>query len=126
MNSAEALIRGASPTVYVTDLGKSVTFYTETLGLKLMYQAPGEFAMIDAGDGTSIGLHPQGDKGPKPGPGASIQIGLGVCRPIQEVVDTLQARGVKFRGPVVNDDPVKIASFGDPDGNDLYLCEFQH
>ena len=84
MNSVEALIRGASPTVYVSDLGKSVTFYTETLGLKLMYQAPGEFAMIDAGDGTSIGLHPQGDKGPKPGPGASIQIGLGVCRPIHD------------------------------------------
>ncbi len=126
MNSVEALIRGASPTVYVTDLEKSVTFYTETLGLKLMYQAPGEFAMIDAGDGTSIGLHPQGDKSPKPGPGGSIQIGLGVCRPIQEVVDKLKTQGVKFRGPVVNDDPVKFASFGDPDGNDLYLCEFQH
>jgi catechol 2,3-dioxygenase-like lactoylglutathione lyase family enzyme len=126
MKSDEALIRGASPTVYVSDLETSVTFYTETLGLKLMYQAPGEFAMIDAGDGTSIGLHPRSDRSPEPGPGASIQIGLGVCRPIQEVVDTLQARGVKFRGPVVNDAPVKIAPFGDPDGNDLYLCEFQH
>ena len=122
----DALIRGASPTVYVSDLQEAVEFYTEKLGLRLMYQAPGEFAMIDAGDGTSIGLHPRGTRGPKPGGGGSIQIGLGVCRPIEEVVETLRERGVKFRGPIVNDDPVKLAPFGDLDDNDLYLCEFQH
>lgn len=42
----------------------------------------------------------------------------------------LQQKGVSFReekgGPVVDDGPVKLAFFSDPDGNDLYLCEVVH
>ena len=31
--------------------------------------------------------------------------------------------GVAFRGPVIDDVQVRVAFFGDPDGNDLYLIE---
>ncbi len=126
MNSTQPMIKGASPTVYVTNLDTAVEFYTTSLGLKLMYKAPGQFAMIDAGEGSTIGLHPAGEHSPKPGTRGSIQLGLSVTQPIEDVIETLRSRGVAFRGPLLNDEPVKIAFFEDPDGNDLYLCEYQH
>lgn len=37
----------------------------------------------------------------------------------------LKKRGVVFESDVVDDDPVKLAFFGDPDDNELYLCEYK-
>lgn len=119
----DAIVNGALPTVFVSDMDRAVRFYTETLGMSLLHQAGQEFAMIDAGGGMQIGLHPATAKAPTPGTHGSISIGLNVTRPIEEVVAALKQRGVTFHGPVVDDDPVKLAFFGDPDGNDLYLCE---
>ncbi len=56
-----------------------------------------------------------------------IQVGLNVCKPLAQVVETLQSRGVRFqqhgKGPIVDDGAVKLAFFSDPDGTALYLCE---
>ena len=120
------LIDGASPTIFVSDMDRAVRFYTETLGLKIQYRAGNDFCMIDAGGGTTLGLHPPGRHTPAPGSSGGIQVGLNVTRPIDEVVATLRERGVIFHGPVINDDSVKLAFFGDPDGNALYLCELIH
>jgi hypothetical protein len=30
---------------------------------------------------------------------------------------------VQFHGPIKDDSAVRLAFFGDPDGNDLYLCQ---
>jgi catechol 2,3-dioxygenase-like lactoylglutathione lyase family enzyme len=119
-------IEGGSPTVFITDMGRAVRFYTETLGLKVAYRAGDHFCMIDAGGGLMIGLHPPGKHSPAPGTSGSIQIGLNVAQPIQQVVHTLTERGVNFHGPVIADSAVKLAFFNDPDGNDLYLCEVMH
>jgi catechol 2,3-dioxygenase-like lactoylglutathione lyase family enzyme len=119
----EALVNGGLPTVFVTDLDRAVRFYTVTLGMGLLHQAGQEFAMINAGGGMQIGLHPATAKAPKPGTHGSISIGLNVTRPIEQVVAALQQRGVSFEGPIVDDGAVKLAFFGDPDGNALYLCE---
>ena len=54
----------------------------------------------------------------KPGTHGAIQVGLSVDQPLEEVVQDLQARGVVFRGPIVDDVQVRLAFFGDPDGND--------
>lgn len=116
------MISGGNATVFVNDLENAVEFYGGTLGLNVTMHAPGHFAMIDAGGGFLIGLHPAG-KGPTPGAKGGMQVGLTVTRPIQEVVDALKARGVSFSTPVIDDGPVKLAFFEDPDGNDLYLCE---
>ena len=123
-SQTQSAIQGAMPTIYVSDLNRAVAFYTETLGLKLLQQAGDHFAMIDAGRGSCLGLHPTGPKSPKAGRSGSISVGLNVAQPIEEVLKALEAKGVVFRGPIVNDGPVKLASFGDPDGNDLYLCEY--
>ena len=126
---SKALIRGSSPTVFVSDLEKAVQFYTKTLGLSLQFQAGEHFAIIDTGSGT-IGLHPPGDNVAAPGTRGCIQIGLDVAQPIDEVVEQLRARGVAFQeheGRVVVNDggAVKLAFFHDQDGTELYLCEVQ-
>jgi len=125
---ATSLIEGASPTVFITDMNRAVRFYTETLGLTLLYRAGDHFAMIDAGGGCHIGLHPPGRRTPTPGAPGGIQIGLTPTRSIEEVVRELEHRGVRFRTDeqgrtVIDDSAVKLAFFADPDGNVLYLCE---
>ncbi len=122
----DVMINGGSPTIYVSDLDRSVRFYTDTLGLSLQYRAGDEFAMIDAGGGMMVGLHPASAQSPPPGTHGSIQVGFTVTGPIEQVVDALRERGVSFRGPIKDDDPVKLAYFDDPDGNDLYLCQVAH
>jgi catechol 2,3-dioxygenase-like lactoylglutathione lyase family enzyme len=123
-NSNEKLIDGGSPVVYVSDMDRAVAFYTETLGLKLAGRFDDEYALVDAGRGFQIGLHPSGPRSPKPGTPGSIQITLGVHGSIDDVVATLTHRGVSFDGPIIDDDPVRLAFFTDPDGNELHLCEY--
>jgi catechol 2,3-dioxygenase-like lactoylglutathione lyase family enzyme len=118
------MIQSITATIYVSDMDRAVDFYTQILGLPLAGRWGNEFASIDLGKGVAIGLHPsKSPHSPKPGTGGAIQIGFAVDRPLDEVVNELQSRGVVFRGPIVDDGQVKIASFGDPDGNALYLAE---
>ena len=125
--ATQDLISGGSPTIFVSDMDRAVRFYTETLGLRVKYRASDHFALIDAGGGLTIGLHPPASNAAAPGTAGSIQVGLNVGQPIEQVVETLESRGVTFEqagnGPVVDDGAVKLAFFGDPDGNTLYLCE---
>lgn len=119
------MIHGGVATLYVSDMDRAVSFYTETLGLSLVQRWGDKWASIDAGDGLTLGLHPMSEHAPKPGTSGSISVGLNVTQPIDEVVATLESRGVRFRGPVQQDAEggIRLAFFGDPDGNDLYLCE---
>lgn len=119
------MIHGGVATLYVSDMDRAVSFYTETLGLSLVQRWGDKWASIDAGDGLTLGLHPMSEHAPKPGTSGSISVGLNVTQPIDEVVATLESRGVRFRGPVQQDAEggIRLAFLGDPDGNDLYLCE---
>ncbi len=123
------LTSGGGPTIFVRDVENAVRFYTQTLGLRVLYQAGPHFAMIDAGNGLHIGLHPPAKNAGPPGTRGSIQVCLSVTQPIEDVVREMQSRGVKFDTragngqPIVDDTQVKLAFFTDPDGNDLYLCE---
>ena len=118
------MICGGNATVYVSDMSRAVRFYVETLGFKLTERHGDHWAMVDAGDGFVIGLHPASEAQPSPGARGSIQIGFMVEQSIDDVVAVLSNRGVVFDGPV-RDDGVKIASFRDPDGTALYLYEPQ-
>lgn len=118
-------IEGGSPTVFVSDMARALAFYTETLGFRIAYQAELYYAEVDAGNGFLIGLHPASPSAASPGTRGSIQVGFNVKGPIEPLVEILRSRGVKFIGPIVDDDPVKIAHFHDPDGNELYLCELK-
>lgn len=118
------MIEGGTPTVYVSNMDQAVSYYTQTLGLKLAGRYGDEYASVDAGKGFFIGLHPAGPNSPKPGSPGSIQISFGVRGKIEDVVEELTRRGVNFHGPIKPDGPVKLAFFTDPDGNELYLCEY--
>jgi catechol 2,3-dioxygenase-like lactoylglutathione lyase family enzyme len=127
--SSTCLTSGGGPTIFVRGVERAIAFYTHTLGFRVLYQAGEHFAMIDAGNGLQIGLHPPAKNAGAPGTRGSIQVGLSVTRPIEDVVRELQARGVTFDTrpgngqSIVDDGAVKLAFFTDPDGNDLYLCE---
>lgn len=118
------MIESITATIFVSDMDRAVDFYTRVLGLPLSGRWGDEWASIDLGKGAAIGLHPsKGPHSPKPGSGGAIQVGLAVDKPLDEAVRDLQSRGVVFRGPISDDGQVRLAFFGDPDGNDLYLAE---
>jgi catechol 2,3-dioxygenase-like lactoylglutathione lyase family enzyme len=117
------VISGGNATIYVTDMDRSVAFYTETLGLRAAFRAGDHWASIDAGNGLQLGLHRASDGLPRPGTTGAFTVGLAVDEPIEQVVATLQERGVVVRGPVVDDCQLKLDYFTDPDGNELYLAE---
>lgn len=127
---SESGIAGGCATVFVTNVTDSVQFYTRQLGMSLLYQAGEEFAMLDAGAGFLIGLHPPSENAGQPGTNGAIHIGLKVTRPIETVVEELQAAGVNFdirqgmTSVVLDDGPVLLAFFTDPDGNPFYLFEY--
>ena len=119
------MITGGNATIMVSDFERAVEFYTKTLGMKLESRFGNDWAQVEAGPGLTIGLHP-GDHGPKPGTAGSITVGLTVQGPIEDFVATLTKKGVKFQGPIIDNsktEGIKLAMFGDPDGNTLYLCE---
>ena len=73
---ATSLTSGGGPTVFVRDVQNAVSFYTQALGMRLQYQAGPHFAMLDAGGGLQIGLHPPAKNAGAPGTRGSIQISL--------------------------------------------------
>jgi catechol 2,3-dioxygenase-like lactoylglutathione lyase family enzyme len=118
------MISGITATVFVSNMDRAVDFYSKTLEMKLAGRWGDHYASIDIGRGAAIGLHPEESaKSPKPGTPGSIQLGLAVDRPLEQVIADLKPKGVNFRGPIIDDGAVRLAFFGDPDGNELYLCE---
>jgi predicted enzyme related to lactoylglutathione lyase len=112
-------------TVYVSNMDAAVRFYTQVLGLKLAYRFGDHWASVEVGKGLTIGLHPASAEAPA-GRKGSMTIGLELTGTLQDAVKTLEAKGVKFLGPVVNEGKAgSFAHFEDPDGNGLYLAELK-
>lgn len=117
-------ITGGMPTIFVGDMDAAVRFYIEALGLKLLERYGDHWASIDCGHGMTIGLHPASARNPA-GRAGSIAIGFRASEPIRDAVAALKARGVVFRGDIVDDTQLLIADFQDPDGNPFYLAEMK-
>lgn len=117
------MINGGLATIFASDFNRSLTFYTETLGLKLVFRSGDFWAEISAGPGLTIGLHPKSDSAAPPGTNGATVVGLEVQGAIEQVVETLRGRGVRMSGGIIVDEPVKIQNFLDPDGNELYLFQ---
>ena len=114
-------VSSGNVTVMVSDIDRAVRFYSETLGLKLAYRFGDHWAAIEAGRGLTIGLHPESPAGKK----GSMSIGLELSGSIHEAVAELEAKGVRFAGPVVEGKSGSFAYFEDPDGNTLYLTQLK-
>lgn len=113
---------GGNASIYVTDIDRAVEFFTTKLGFPLKVRVGTEWAEIDAGKGLVIGIHrarpPETVAAGTPG---AINIELTVTRPMDDVVAELKARGVTFKGDVLNYPAVRIATVLDPDNNEILL-----
>jgi len=102
----------------VTDIGRSVEFYGQTLGMEVSEQQE-EWAQLKAGD-LNIGLN--GREQETPGDGGAV-IAFRPEGGIDGAVEELQGKGVEFAGGVSDHPWGRVATFKDPDGNDLQLYE---
>lgn len=111
-------------TIFVSNMDRAIRFYTEGLGLKLVYRFGDDWASLKTDDGMNVGLHPASKESPA-GRKGSITIGFEVSESIRKTVATMKEKGVKFITPIVDDQEIKAAHFEDPDGNEMYVVEAQ-
>ena len=104
-------------------MDRSVRFYVESLGLTLKVRIADEWAEIDAGDGLIIGLHPANPGSVPVGSRGAINIELKVMLPLEQVVEALASRGVKFDGAILNYENVRLITLLDPDANAILLAQ---
>ena len=114
------MFKTSNVTILVSDMNKTIRFYTEALGLKLVSNYGGEFAVIES-NGLRIGLHP----GKKGSDTLSRDLSLGFqVDDLTSAKKTLESRGVTFEKRV-QDRGAVIEYFNDPDGTPLYLIELK-
>ena len=111
-------------TVYVSNMDAAVRFYSETLGLRLADRFGDHWASVEAGKGLTIGLHPDSGSG-RAGRKGGMEIGLALEGSIHDAVRALEAKGVKFQGPIREDSAGSFIYLEDPDGNPIYLAELK-
>ncbi len=109
-------------TIFTATMDRAVKFYTEILGCTIQHRFGDHWAQLRSDDGATIGLHPASGQNPA-GIKGSIQLGINATGDIRRVVEEMKSKGVKFTGPVVDDQQILIANFEDPDGNPLYFAE---
>ena len=115
------MFSNGNATIFVSNMDRSVDFYTKVLGLKLAQRFGDHWASIEAGQ-LAIGLHPASAENPA-GRNGSMIIGLEVAGSIEDVAAGMKQQGVQFRGTISQGDVGKTAYFEDPDGNLLYMIQ---
>lgn len=120
VTALEVLCSEGNVTVMVSEMNSAIQFYVEKLGLTLKVRYSDQFAQVVA-PGLTIALHPADRQGRRSGKSEGLSIGLRVDN-LERTMKDLERKGLKF-SPLVEDGPVRLASFKDPDGNPLYLAE---
>ena len=111
--------------VFVSDFGRSVQFYRDQLGLKLIvHDEKFGYASFETGSATlainKVDMDTQAEM-----VGRHTGVGLGV-RDLQETYERLAASGVEFDMPPTNQPwGGTMAMFKDPDGNHFYLDQIR-
>ena len=124
-----SFIRGFHGVRYqVTDVRRSVAFFTEQLGFKLEHQHLPEFANVSLGKLT-IHLSGPGASGSRPMPDGRRQEPGGWNRVVLEVedlpvrIEALKEAGLNFRNDMEAGPAGKQIQLEDPDGNAIELFE---
>jgi predicted enzyme related to lactoylglutathione lyase len=109
--------------LWVEDLGASISFYKDLLGLQLLNQGD-DWAHFDAGSGAMFELMSGGKASPAPkGPEQqSIVLGLWVDN-LDAAIAELTYKGVHFDGEAGEYASTRWAHFYDPEGNRLEIKE---
>jgi predicted enzyme related to lactoylglutathione lyase len=103
----------------VKDMDRSVAFYRDVLGLKLLFQTPG-WSSLSAGN-VEIGLHSESEH-LKVRPTESAQMGFYVDD-IEKALAGLKAQGAHVLMPPRKEDFGTLSVFTDPDGYHIQLCQ---
>jgi len=112
----------------VTDVARSIAFYTQMLGFKLDHQNLPAFGQVSIGDLKLI-LSGPGASGSRPMPDGRPQEPGGWNRVILEVKDLparigeLQKQAARFRNEMESGPGGKQIQIEDPDGNTIELFE---
>src|ERR1700733_6164643 len=109
------MISGGNATVFVSNMDRSVRFYTEVLGLKLTNRFGDSWATVEAGKGLTIGLHPASSKYPAPGTKGATMLGLEIEGSIEQAVARLQEKGVRMKGSITRSEAGNFLHLEDPD-----------
>ena len=126
---AHAFIKGVHGVRYqVTDVARSVAFYTQRLGFTLEHQQLPAFASVALGD-SKILLSGPGASGSRAMPNGQAQEPGGWNRVVLRVSDlpafisVLKSAGVGFRNQMETGPGGRQIQIEDPDGNPLELFE---
>lgn len=112
----------------VSDVSRSVEFYTRQLGFELKYQQPPAFATVSLG-GLPLLLSGPGASGSRSLPDGRRQEPGGWNRIVLRVedlpssIERLQKAGVRFRNDMEVGPGGKQIQIEDPDGNPIELFE---
>ena len=112
----------------VTDVARSVAFYTQHLGFELKHQQLPAFANVSLGD-TQILLSGPGASGSRPMPNGQQQQPGGWNRVVlrvanlPEFVAELKKAGLRFRNELETGPGGRQIQLEDPDGNPIELFE---
>jgi len=111
-------INNSNVTVMVSDMNKSVDFYTKGLGLDLKQRWEDYYAMV-AAPGVIIGLHPAQKVNERPN---DISIGFSIDN-LTQVEDRLKELRIKYER--AEDGGGYYFNFKDPDGTPLYFMQLK-
>lgn len=106
--------------VPVRDVDRALDFYENVLQLSVI-KRDGPWAEVDAG-GLNIGLNGREPEGAGSGQGGPV-ITFQPAGGLEEALEALEGRGVQFPAGISEHDWGRVATFKDPDGNDLQLYE---
>ena len=109
-------INSSRVNIMVADIDKSVDFYTNRLGLKLLNQYGSHYAEIQAPD-LLIGLHPKNDSIIV---GNNMSIGFGV-KEFDLLIEQLKTKGIAIE--IEADGWIRLGYFYDLDKNQLFFAE---
>lgn len=112
---------GLTLSMNVKDRKKSIAWYQDVLGFKLLYDVAeiGWCELATETKGVNVGLS-EVEK-PRVGAGATPTFGV---KDLDAARKQLEAKDVRFDGPTQTiPDMVKLATFYDPDGNTLMLFQ---
>jgi glyoxylase I family protein len=128
-SDARGLIKSVHGIRYhVTDVARSVAFYTQHLGFTLQHQQLPAFASVSLGD-SQILLSGPGASGSRPMPNGQRQEPGGWNRIVLRVSDlpgciaALKGAGLRFRNELESGPGGRQIQIEDPDGNPIELFE---
>jgi catechol 2,3-dioxygenase-like lactoylglutathione lyase family enzyme len=117
-------MRDGVATIFVSDLPRSIRFYTDILGLRKTHSIGDAWVELKAESGFKIGLHAVGPESPTAGRHGSISLGLECQGSMEDHMAHLQSCGVTIDRPIVDGKNARSIFFFDPDGNELYLFQY--